>query len=243
MPIWDTTAGTSQGLGHARVVSFSHCGRSLAILHHGRDVPELVPLPFESFGSGSLYHGPKRLLEEDGEEPSQKRPRWSSETVKTHKAVGLALRNLPGVVSDTLVLRQDATTGTRAAVLQNNMTGQLAILDSGEEYRNTIKVATLPRSIPLQHVSSTVSMPSRLDPDAADRLKLIVNAKPAPVYYSDEPAAATHLPLVFRKDVRALRVDHHPHRLHNVGYSDSEGQAQEDEEVHSTTSQDQAPTL
>ena len=137
----------------------------------------------------------------------------------------LALGNLPAVVSTTVVLRQDSVTGTNATVLQNNNTGELAILNGDEKRESTISVATLPQFVPLQSVSSTISIPPRLDPNAGEQCKLIVTAKPSGVYYSNEPALATHLPFVLRKDVRALRVEHRRSRLQDT--DDSSEQQEE----------------
>lgn len=128
----------------------------------------------------------------------------------------LTLSSLPAVVSTTVVLRQDSITGTSATVLHNHNTGELSILDGDEGRESRISVATLPQSVPLQSMSSAVSIPSRLDPNSGEQCKLIARAKPLGVYYGDEVPSATHLPLVLRKDVRALRVENRWLRLQDT---------------------------
>ncbi|KAK4031405.1 hypothetical protein C8A01DRAFT_51500 [Parachaetomium inaequale] len=213
-------------------VSFSHCGRYLAVLHHGRNWPELIQLPsLDPPEDASLPLALKRPPVDEGDpEPSPKRAKRTAAESDPTPTTALDLfvpGRLPTTITNTLVLRQDSATGTaNATILQNSSTGELAILNGDDARSSTIAVATLPLSIPLHSVSSTVSMPSRpdQDPDAGagagavgGQWKLIVTAKPAGTYCSDEPPAAAHLPLVLRKDVRALRVEHGPARLRGGG--------------------------
>ncbi|TLD31057.1 hypothetical protein PspLS_02436 [Pyricularia sp. CBS 133598] len=178
-------------------ICFSPCGKYIAITHHGRTWSELMEVPAELLGQHHRM-GKRPLDDEDGELASNKRVRTAETT--------LALAKLPEVISTAVDLRGGSATGMSATVLQNNDIGELTILNGDTELKSSISVVRFPKTIQMRSASSVVWLPSQTGLNSNAQCRLVVTSKPEGVYYSDEPVAATHLPMVVRKNVRALEV-------------------------------------
>lgn len=80
---------------------------------------------------------------------------------------------------------------------------EVQIRQKDESQDISTSLIKLPQSIPTKNITAEVTAPV---PEENPKFQVILNAGPAKVFLSsDGDAAATHLPLVVRKDPRALR--------------------------------------
>lgn len=197
-------------------ICFSACGKYITITHHGRPWPELMQVPAELLGQQHRL-GKRPWDDGDGAVESKKR----SKTAEIgSKETTLAFAKLPAVISAAVDVHQDSAAGISATMLQNNSTRELTILNGDTELTRTISVAKLPETIQMRSASSIVWLPSQIGPNSNAQCRLIITSKPEEAYCSDEPAAASHLPMVVRKDVRALEVKEYPFRLRDSAHED-----------------------
>ncbi|KAK3367788.1 hypothetical protein B0H63DRAFT_86274 [Podospora didyma] len=216
---------------------FSSCGNFVELFHPGRIWPERMPLPNNAPMVSSGQTKRSRAYDEGGEDLDEfnKRPKHIIGTddnqsplelvIDTGKGSSPAvdsalskLQDLPRIISTT------SATNNLALSHISNHKAEIAIITNSNDITQpvrTISVARFPPLLPLHAASATVSLPF-LSPHSAPAgeeqqaqggeqlAKLILNATCPPLYRSDVPPAAFHLPLVVRKDVSALRVKDGP---------------------------------
>ncbi|KAJ8119594.1 hypothetical protein O1611_g10576 [Lasiodiplodia mahajangana] len=191
-------------------VSFSHCGTSIAITYPGRLWPELIPLPNLSIGDRK-----RKLPYETSPDhsPKERKKIIIVEDKGAQQAMSVMSRIQCPVITNSAIVLGDNTAGAVTTILgtatRATGSGSLCIYQSDNTETQTIQVVNLPKHIPANEVSATLTLPTKFDENTEDRngfLTLAITQAPAITYASDEAPLSTHLPIVIRKDTRALRT-------------------------------------
>ncbi|CAH0017112.1 unnamed protein product [Clonostachys rhizophaga] len=190
---------TRPGLG-IESISFSSCGKYIAISYRFQPWPKLYPL-------ATLLGN-----EENVETCHEVTETSSGITEDSAASSAVAARNKQTELTTNAIISR-ATSSSVVVRKNNGNEFDMALLkvapkevrirqkQEGEDsYTSLIK---LPQSIPTRNITAEVTAPiAGEDP----KFQVILNVGPEKVFLSsDAGAAATHLPLVVRKDPRALR--------------------------------------
>ncbi|CAG9990590.1 unnamed protein product [Clonostachys byssicola] len=200
-----TDTETRPGLG-IESISFSSCGKYIAISYRTQPWPKLYPLEtflgiektFETFHEATETSS--GIIENSAAQPSAA----SSEVAARNKQTELTTNSIiSGATSSSVVVRKSHGNEFEMALLKvAPKEVQFRQMHEGKD--TSTALIKLPQSIPTKNITAEVTAPiAGEDP----KFQVILNAGPAKVFLSsDAGAAATHLPLVVRKDPRALRL-------------------------------------
>ncbi|KAI0451042.1 hypothetical protein F5B21DRAFT_507573 [Xylaria acuta] len=185
-------------------VSFSHCGTSIAITYPGRPWPELIPLP-----GWSRADRKRKLSHENppGCSPEEPRKRILGEDKSSQQVVSVLSRIQAPVITNSTMILSGETASTRTTILRTATgPGSVSICQSDNTRSQETAVVSLPNSIP-REISATLTLPTKSNEATEDHrtyLTLAIAQAPENTYASDEAPLSTHLPIVIRKDIRAL---------------------------------------
>ncbi|KAI1748057.1 hypothetical protein F4782DRAFT_551336 [Xylaria castorea] len=187
-------------------VSFSHCGTSIAITYPGRLWPELIPLP-----DWSRADRKRKVSHEIPPEcnPDEHRKKVLREDKGSLQVVSV-LSRIPGpVITNSGIVLGDDTASARTTILRTAIgPGSVSIYQSDNTRSQVVPVVSLPNYIP-REISATLTLPTKFNEATEDYksfLTLAIAQTPKSTYASDEAPLSTHLPIVIRKDIRALRA-------------------------------------
>ncbi|KAL1850418.1 hypothetical protein Daus18300_012952 [Diaporthe australafricana] len=196
-------------------VGFSHCGTAIAIVHAGREWPQLVPLSSLSPEIASIQASARKrgIEDEHGVAPERttKRQRLICEDTNSNmdRSVAAALNKIPSVLSTSSVAalqgKRGDTPSDIALVKSHTQPNQIDVVYGNKEDARMLSICKLPSHIPLHSASADIMVcPSSYD-TSRSVCTLVVNSDSAHVYESDDRRAAENLPLVVWKVTLALR--------------------------------------
>lgn len=192
-------------------VSFSPCGEFVAIDHHGRPWPQLIPL----LSSPSLRCAKRLATGPDLMVASDKRRK-----VYDVQAVGPDLSiltdNLPNAITTgTVVVSTDSKRTNTAVTYQRIDSNGVVVAQDNSSGSHKVTITRLPPHLLGRSTAATTSLPIRSSESTASYCTTILTSSTEPTYASDEVSVAQHLPVVLRKDTRALRTETHQPLLEN----------------------------
>jgi hypothetical protein len=218
--------------------TFSHCGKYLAVYSRGKPWADLVPL--EDYLGSSVVTTRRRSLSElmvyskrrnvaDNDEyndddlmleEDNKAGDTSNELTTFNNELTLLPPAITSVTSSAIVVSGGSEkTMTSCKITSNEV--EIHSKSGSEEIRTP--VVKLPKFIPTRGVSAQVAAPDQNDDPAL--YKVILNASPNRPYMSALPSASQYLPLIVRKDARALRPVVTPLAIGGPSNSVSDGEA------------------
>ncbi|KAK0649422.1 hypothetical protein B0T16DRAFT_492059 [Cercophora newfieldiana] len=202
-------------------LGFSHDGLHLAIYYPGRAWPSLSPLPSAYFTRGMTKRKRDQIDYDDNETPS-KRPRSPAPLAGTGALAITSILNNPLQLSSEAPISAVATTcgeGNSSLTMLTTSTadkysarrrGEISILKWHDGGESSVTLAKLPNSLPIEHASVRLGLPYNLS-ESLDQpvpgYSIIVTQKPVTVHESDDATMGLRLPIVLRKDARALKVE------------------------------------
>lgn len=184
-------------------VIFSHCGTSIAISFPGRPWPTLKALPDWLVDANDR----KRGIPDSGTHIEKKRKVLSRDS-GVQSLLSLEPANLPANMTSSTVILDRHVSGTQVTILSTGTeTRQVSICRENGSVAKSVPVMTLPSYLPDKFSAAyALSQPSSElnNQNRSEFIKLILTPSPQMSCDSDEVPPSKHLPLVVRKDVRAL---------------------------------------
>ncbi|KAH8645397.1 hypothetical protein BX600DRAFT_519418 [Xylariales sp. PMI_506] len=219
-----TTGHVSQELGEK--VSFSPCGKYVALHRVGRDwpqplelrpcyqdldqvavaraAPEVIPMPDKS-----REHGNDNL-QIMGRDDSKSGVALSRNLLPTrlHSSESTTVMRTPEGLNTTTLSTRVASEGAQVEIGVGCLYPSHKSKKDGD--RNIVSLVQLPNSIPVENTATSVHLP---EPGISEVAKIILNSEHDARYRSDEPQLGDVLPIVLRKDPRAFYVRDEDRRL------------------------------
>ncbi|KAF3769541.1 hypothetical protein M406DRAFT_66031 [Cryphonectria parasitica EP155] len=189
--------------GNCHKVTFSHCGRFVAIHRSGRDWPQLVPVP-------AYYLETTQSSKEVGTDvlPSSRDDHCvsaakDSSNLSTRLVIDQIVPVLRSSESTSLQMSDDIMMTLHTKAGTGGSQFELAAQDSRDD-SGLFKIPLLqvPDDLPVTNMS--ISMHKPASERSEDKISIVLNSTHEGQYKSNEPTLANHLPLVIRKDQRAL---------------------------------------
>jgi hypothetical protein len=187
-------------------VSFSHCGTSIAITYPGRQWPELIPLP-----DWPRADRKRKLSQKISPESSPREPKKIilGGDKGSQQVVSILSRIQHPVITNSAIVLGDDAASTRTTILHTATEPRIvSICQSDNTKSQVIPIVNLPKSIS-REISTTLTLPTRPNENNEDHksfLTLAITQTPENTYASDGAPLSRHLPIVIRKDIRALQV-------------------------------------
>ncbi|CAG9942522.1 unnamed protein product [Clonostachys rosea f. rosea IK726] len=186
-------------------ISFSSCGKYIAISYRFQPWPKLYPLAtFLGIDKNiETCHEATETSSGMIEGPAAQTSAVSSEVAGRNKGTELTTNPIISRATSSSVVVKKSNKNEFDMALLKVAPKEVQIHQKHEGQDTSTSLIKLPQSIPTKNITAEVTAPiAGEDP----RFQVILNAGPAKVFLSsDAGAAATHLPLVVRKDPRALR--------------------------------------
>lgn len=202
-------------LDNRSTIGFSHCGTAVAIIHAGRQWPQLFPLSTVLPEKPRLQGNAQKRPIDDRDDVSRPTKRLQLLPLKHSESnmdrnVAAALNKIPSVLSSSSVVALQGQghepSGDLTLISSKSHPNQIDLVYGNENEAGEMSICKLPSHIPLGSASVQVAMRPNSHDGSRSICTMTVNSNPARVYVSDERGAAQHLPLVVWKDVLALRM-------------------------------------
>lgn len=179
-------------------VTFSHCGRFLALQLYGRPWPELFTL--EKFTATEKpvdnRHEDQRML------LTKREPSSPSINNDTQTSTRISAGLYPNIASGALIISPELG-GSSTMTMCHVSSDAVQLHLRRKEGETRISLTKFPQSIPSPFMSAQVGVPDQDDDFPIYRI--ILNANPLSYYASAQLPISETLPMVIRKDARAVR--------------------------------------